>query len=120
MRDRGRMRDGFVPCNGCTLCCRRELVVLMPEDGDPAAYETRPVGGQFRALAHKPDGSCVYLGPGGCTIYARRPTICRAYDCGAQFRQFTRAQRRQGVREGWLDAAILKRGREIEAERNAG
>jgi Fe-S-cluster containining protein len=32
-------------------------------------------------LKSKPDGSCVYLGDQGCSIYERRPQMCRAFDC---------------------------------------
>ena len=91
---------------------------LFTEHGDdPNAYETQMLGG-LQALAHKPNGDCVYLGEKGCTIHERRPAVCRAYDCAGQFRQFTRAERRRGVREKWLDPAILARGREIAEQYN--
>lgn len=76
-----------VPCDGCTACCRHELVIMHPEDGDdPSQYLTRRVvnpltGAPEIALMHRPDGSCVYLGDSGCTIHDKAPVICRAFDC---------------------------------------
>jgi Fe-S-cluster containining protein len=47
-------------CGACTLCC----TVLRVD-------ELRKLGGV----------ACAALDAGGCTIYARRPHICRAYRC---------------------------------------
>jgi Fe-S-cluster containining protein len=119
------MRDGrpvtYVPCDGCTLCCvNRQLVVLFPDHGDdPANYQTQQVG-KWTALDFKPNGDCIHLGPGGCEVYDRRPVVCKAFDCGDQFRQHTRAERRRMVKAGMMDAAILERGREIERVRSQG
>ena len=41
--------------------------------------ETHEDGGQ--TLRRREDGSCVHLGPEGCTVYAHRPRGCRTYDC---------------------------------------
>lgn len=76
-----------VPCDGCTACCRRERVILQPED-DARLYRTVPalgpgVGPNDRMLEHRVDGTCVYLGPGGCTIHDRAPLVCRKFDCRA-------------------------------------
>jgi Fe-S-cluster containining protein len=96
--------EANVPCNGCTACCRNELIVIVDEDGDPAQWETFelpmpeaamvaklglqvPEGG-VRCLAQKVDRSCIYLGPQGCTIYDRRPIMCRAFDCRKIMRSF--------------------------------
>lgn len=108
------MSGRSVPCNGCTLCCRNQLVVLFPEMGDDlTAYETQTPAPSIVALKHKANGDCVYLGDGGCTIYERRPAMCREYDCADQWRRMSRNERRLGVRNGHLSAAILRRGREI-------
>ena len=34
------------------------------------------------ALAVRPDGSCVFLGPQGCSVHAGRPLVCRLYPLG--------------------------------------
>lgn len=98
-----------VPCNGCTLCCQNDLLRLLPGD-DPSQYETMPhplMPGQL-ALAHKPEGSCVYLGSTGCSIHERRPQMCREMDCRivAQRMTFTQAQQYNIV-------AVWRRGREL-------
>jgi hypothetical protein len=79
-----------VPCRGCTACCRgNQAVVLRPEWGDnPNLYEhvsVEHVNGRWdMTLRRRPDGDCAYLGPGGCMIYGKRPTVCRAFDCRRQ------------------------------------
>ena len=32
-------------------------------------------------LDHKPNGDCIYLGNGGCTIHESKPRMCREMDC---------------------------------------
>jgi len=71
-----------VPCNGCTACCRNNLVLLMPSEGDiPETYERQRIESGVEALAHRPNGECWYLGPNGCTIHDRKPVMCKAFDC---------------------------------------
>jgi len=112
-----------VPCNGCTLCCQHDLIMLHPEDGDdPAAYETVPAtspvtGRPGLALAHRPDGACVYLGEAGCTIHGRQPVICREFDCGLMWARMPRAERRRLVRTGAYDAEVFRQGRRVQQER---
>ena len=76
--------DKKVPCNGCTACCRAPTVqiVLSPEESEdfPEAV-THPEKPQFMVLPKKPDGTCVYLIQEECSIYGRRPSGCRSYDC---------------------------------------
>jgi len=73
--------EQVVPCNGCTECCRNDIVFLHPELGDKAStYQTRVVDGRY-ALAHQDGGACIYLGKRGCTIWDRRPAVCREFDC---------------------------------------
>lgn len=88
-----------VPCNGCTQCCRYGLIFLDPDRDDVASYETMTgidprTGRDQPMLKHKPDGSCVYLGDGGCTIHARAPAVCREFDCRSFYLSLTRAERR--------------------------
>jgi Fe-S-cluster containining protein len=79
-----------VDCNGCRACCRREAVILIPEDTDPvllAACDVvnapNPYSGErtTRVLRHRENGDCVFLGEHGCMIYAHRPVMCRTFSC---------------------------------------
>ena len=111
-----------VPCNGCTACCRNDLLILHPEHGDnPTDYETQecknPVTGKPAiALAHKPEGGCIYLGDGGCTIHARAPVTCRESDCRKFYAKLrdknSRTERRWLVKMNIVGADVLKAGRE--------
>ena len=48
------------PCSSCGACCRRvSFTMLFPRDWI------------------RPDGSCVHLAGSTCSIYERRPEICR-------------------------------------------
>jgi len=75
-------KDRLVLCDGCTLCCQGDAVFLHPECGDdPRRYRTEPAGERLM-LAHKANGDCIYLQRrSGCTIWDRRPTVCREMDC---------------------------------------
>src|SRR5205823_2577695 len=69
-----------VPCNGCRMCCYHPRVELEPEENvTHLDVETHADGS--RTLRRREDGSCVHLGPEGCTVYAHRPRGCRTYDC---------------------------------------
>jgi len=107
-----------VPCNGCTICCKGELLVLHPQAGDdPETYLTREVtnpltGEPALALQQKDNGDCIYLGETGCTIHGRAPAICREFDCRKFFlRAGDRAQRRQYVKQGVITKELLEAGR---------
>ena len=111
----------IVPCNGCTACCQNDLLILHPECGDePADYETmeciNPVTGKSAiALKHKPEGGCIYLGSGGCTIWDRAPAICREFDCRKFYAklitQTTRRDRRKSPLRDWIGGDVLRAGR---------
>lgn len=103
-----------VPCNGCTLCCHRDLIPLMPEFGDdPAQYETEIIAGQL-VLKRAANGDCFYLDRAkGCTIYERRPTTCREFDCAAAYRITGAAGRAKAIANGVASAAVFERGRQL-------
>jgi len=104
------MLERKINCNGCTLCCQKDLIMLHPEHGDvPEDYETIPVGDLF-ALAHKPNGECIYLEK-GCTIYERRPVICREFDCADLMRRTTSHDRKLMLKNGWINKEVLRAGR---------
>jgi Fe-S-cluster containining protein len=112
-------KDANVPCGACTACCWQTDIHLLPEHGDrPADFEHRvptvnPLTGVpgFK-LAHSSDGSCVYLTAAGCSIYDKRPTICRVYDCRRMYlRLGNHADRKQAVRDGLVDKSVLRAAR---------
>ncbi len=107
-----------VPCNGCTACCRNELLFLHPEMGDRAEdFDTMPAinpltGKPGLALAQKPNGDCKYLGEGGCTIHGRAPAICREFDCRRFFLKLGgRVERRQLLKTGLVTKDVYEAGR---------
>lgn len=107
-----------VPCNGCTVCCRNELLFLHPEMGDNSAdYETQPAINPFTgriglALKHR-NGNCVYLGPSGCTIHDRAPAICREFDCRKLLRSIGgRPAQRRAVKTGLITKEVFTAARE--------
>jgi Fe-S-cluster containining protein len=101
--------------------------MLSPAHGDdPASYDAHEVphpltGEPAWMLAHKPNGDCVYLGEvngvGRCTIYERRPAICRAFDCGLAFAKLSRVDRRAMLRHGLASPDVFAKGREVQAAR---
>lgn len=92
------MRDEIVSCGSCRACCRGDAIVLHPEHGDdPSQYETEEMPQSMQAevdkmfgvnrgraliLKRAENGDCLYLSrETGCTIYERRPAICREFNC---------------------------------------
>lgn len=73
-----------VDCTGCHACCHS--IVWLTENDNPARYMTNEMitddGGIIQVLMRRPDGSCIYLGPKGCTIYEHHPEVCRSFHCG--------------------------------------
>jgi len=105
---------GEVPCGGCTLCCRRDNVMVRPGD-NPGQYQTVPhpyVDGAL-ALAQAPNGDCVYRGSQGCRIHATKPQTCRGMDCRNIAAGMTRTQARNLVSQGVLPMGVWERGVEL-------
>jgi hypothetical protein len=71
-----------VPCGTCSACCRSDFDINLETQDDPTLYQTQvgPKTGQL-SLAKTPDGACVYLQNDKCSIYDRRPNVCRSFDC---------------------------------------
>jgi Fe-S-cluster containining protein len=108
---------GDVPCGPCRACCRSELIVLIPEDGDDVeSYDHEMVfingAGEMPFLKHRKNGDCVYLDRDGCTIHERRPSLCRIFDCRAFYLSKTREQRQEHRKAGATARAVLNAGRE--------
>lgn len=110
--------DATVPCAGCTACCRNALVFIMEEYGDNhQLYDTfeafNPMTKKWgRAIRQQENGDCAHLIDNRCTVYAARPSICRAYDCRRfLLRIGDRSAQRRWVREGKLAKTIYDAGR---------
>lgn len=119
------MNRADVPCGSCHLCCRGDVIMLLPDEGDDvASYEheivTLPGVGTGAVLKKGRDGNCIYLGPDGCTIHDRAPTICRIFDCRRWFMSKTRAERRRLVASGLADKEIFEAGRQRLASLSSG
>ena len=91
--------------------------MLHPEQGDDVeSYRYRVlahrVGGDpVFALATDESGRCVYLGVNGCTIYDRRPFLCRSFDCRKHYLILPRQDRDNLVRIGLSSRAVFNAGR---------
>ncbi len=79
-------------CSRCSNCCYDKRIQLNPYEVARLAANRGISAEQFRAsstqeglglhLAHREDGSCVFLGPQGCDVHADRPLVCRLYPLG--------------------------------------
>jgi Fe-S-cluster containining protein len=63
------------------------------------------------ALASDENGRCVYLGPSGCSIYERRPLLCRNFDCRKHYLILPKQDRDNLVRPGLSSRAVFNAGR---------
>jgi Fe-S-cluster containining protein len=118
MADRVTGERTEVACAGCTECCRsNQALVLQPAEGDDVAsyqhqvLQDRVSGEPVFALAADEKGWCVYLGERGCTIYERRPHLCRSFDCRKHYLMLPRQDRDNLVRIGLSSRAVFKAGR---------
>ena len=102
-----------VPCNGCTACCRGQVVALFPEHGDDLKVLSRHVGlgSGVLVLEETDGGDCIYLKDGGCSVWEHRPAMCRAFDCRRHFQSFTRPERRRLMKQGIAAREIFEAGR---------
>lgn len=79
-------------CRRCSRCCRNKLIQVNPYEIARLARNRGQSTGAFRAastddgagnyLRREPDGTCIFLGPEGCTVHADRPLVCRIYPLG--------------------------------------
>ena len=72
-----------VPCGSCTVCCRSYDEIYVGADDAIAPADTTRTDDGRTVLRRQADGACIYLVNERCTIYNRRPTACRSYDCRA-------------------------------------
>lgn len=111
-------RQTPVPCNGCTECCRSgQGLFLHPDRGDDLeSYRHRAIadpatGNTIHLLEVNEQGACVYLGPSGCTIYDRRPLLCRTFDCRTHYLMLPKQDRDNLVSLGLSSRAVFNAGR---------
>jgi len=113
------LEDAIVPCGSCSACCHSPVEVR-PDFGDnPSNYEvgiyrdvSAPNGLGLLTLKMKPDGSCYALKNGRCTIWEKRPSVCRSFDCRKMFVMHTKEERRALVALKYFKQAIMNAGRE--------
>lgn len=95
------------------------MVYVLPERGDILqGLSTEPcrnpiTGKEGLRLRQTPDGACVHLGEAGCTVYEKRPAMCRVFDCRRLYVEATRAERRRHERRDPRARALYARGREL-------
>ena len=105
-----------VPCGDCIECCRsNQGLFLHPDHGDDVASYQHQVltdrEGKPVYLLATSNGACVYLGPSGCTIYERRPLLCRSFDCRKHYLILPRQDRDNLVRIGQSSRVVFNAGR---------
>ena len=95
---------------------------LHPEQGDAVdSYQHRVLTDQATGdpvflLATEANGQCVYLGASGCTIYDRRPLLCRSFDCRKHYLILPRQDRDNLVKLGLSSRARVQCGSSTFAE----
>jgi Fe-S-cluster containining protein len=76
--------DPTISCASCEACCCRLEVMLMGEDDPPVQLTVQDRWGGW-VMRRLEDGWCIAVDRKTmrCTIYERRPTVCRDYEAGA-------------------------------------
>ena len=76
--------DPTISCAACAACCCRLEVMLMGDDDIPVDLTVQDRWGGW-VMRRRDDGWCAALDRATmkCTIYARRPGVCRDYQVGA-------------------------------------
>lgn len=109
-----------IACGSCRACCLRDVVKLHPKLDDIDTFdwhvEQDAAGNQFAVLDRNEDGSCVYLGAGGCTIHERKPMVCRAFDCRVIYMEATPERRKQRIKDNPTMRLVYAAARERLAE----
>jgi Fe-S-cluster containining protein len=78
-----RTEAALISCASCQACCCRLEVMLMGDDQPPEHLTGQDEWGGW-VMRRLDDGWCAALDRDTlrCTIYSRRPTICRDYQLG--------------------------------------
>lgn len=79
----GMVEPAAISCANCEACCCRLEVLLMGEDDIPLELTTQDRWGGW-VMRRLDDGWCAALDRSTfrCTIYERRPIVCRDYETG--------------------------------------
>jgi len=80
-----QLSDNRLSCSTCAACCCRLEVMLISDTGVPQRFiDVDAWGGQV--MRRLDDGWCAALDRDSmrCTIYARRPLICREFELGSE------------------------------------
>lgn len=77
--------DPDIHCTRCQACCCRLPVMVLPDDAPPAHYIERDDHGA-EIMGKGDDGWCLALDRDtmACSIYARRPWVCREFAMGSE------------------------------------
>ena len=75
--------DLKITCTTCEACCCRLEVMILTETGVPAKYIVSDKWGGS-SMERLDDGWCAALDRNTmlCTIYERRPLVCREFEAG--------------------------------------
>ncbi|MBA1265185.1 YkgJ family cysteine cluster protein [Stutzerimonas stutzeri] len=80
-----QLSDNRLSCSTCAACCCRLEVMLISDTGVPQRFiDVDAWGGQV--MRRLDDGWCAALDRDSmrCTIYERRPLICREFELGSE------------------------------------
>jgi Fe-S-cluster containining protein len=104
-----------VECGTCQKCCHQDVLITSQELEERGYDHYRSNSRGQLYLERKEDGSCIYLCESGCSIYAQRPNMCRAFDC----RLLAALVEANPVIEAMVQQEVLDEGkRRIELHRN--
>ncbi len=90
--------DRLPICGG--RCCRFPFYLSAEDVEDGVQFDTAK---PYR-IAHGDDGRCVHNRDGQCTIYDKRPAICRTYSCRHDARIWVDFERRIPVGDATVTA----------------
>lgn len=73
-------------CLPCSACCRLQVELICGVDDVPEDLTevVREDGVELHVMRRKPDGYCVALRNGSCSIYNRRPVECVEFEFGGE------------------------------------
>lgn len=85
--------DPSITCASCSACCCQLEVILISDTGVPERFIDETPGGS-QVMARLDDGWCAALDRNTmlCTIYDRRPWVCREFEMGSYECQVERAE----------------------------
>ncbi len=78
-------------CQACNACCNNKAIPVSPYESLRLARNLGLTTTEFlktcteeggTILRNRPDGSCIFLGSGGCSVHPDRPLVCRLFPLG--------------------------------------